>query len=196
MAWLATIAKRLAINEYNKMKHESVTDFTDEVNAFGEVTMPDEDSLGLFKVAQDTLNETDFQIVVMYAVAGYKRREIGKILDLEGEYLARDGRTDVRAHDDADGLRQRHKPRLHEAHSHDRSGAGALDDHSHACTKDHAEQRRLCEHADDVAHALASKELEGVTDELDGVKEEAYAAEQLHRGKKGHDALQYQIRFS
>ena len=44
--------------------------------------MPDEDSLGLFKVAHDTLNETDFQIVVMYAVAGYKRREIGKILDM------------------------------------------------------------------------------------------------------------------
>ena len=82
VAWLTTIAKRLAINEYNKMKHESVTDFTDEGNAFGEVTMPDEDSLGLFKVAHDTLSETDFQIVVMYAVAGYKRREIGKILDM------------------------------------------------------------------------------------------------------------------
>ena len=115
--------------------------------------------------------------------------EVGEVLDLEGEYLAGDGRADVRAHDDADGLRERHEAGFHEAHSHDGGGAGALYDHGNACTKDHAEQGSLGEHADNVAHTLTGKELEGVTDELDGIKKEAYAAKQLHRGKQGHYAF-------
>ena len=73
----------------------------------------------------------------------------------------------------------------------------ALDDHGHTGAEKGADQRRFGKHADDIAHALAGKELKGVTDELDGVKEEAYAAEQLHRGKEGHAAFsKIEKRFS
>lgn len=80
VAWLTTIAKRLAINEYNKQKHEVATEFLEE--QFGTTTMPDEDALGLFKRASEVLSEDDFKIVMLYAVAGYKRREIGALLDM------------------------------------------------------------------------------------------------------------------
>ncbi len=82
LAWLTTIAKRLAINEYNRGKHETSTDITDNISKFGEYTLPDEDSLGLIRLAEETLPEVDFQILIMYAVAGYSRREIGKILGM------------------------------------------------------------------------------------------------------------------
>ena len=119
----------------------------------------------------------------------YHNEEVGKILDLEGKYLARDGSTDIRAHDNTDGLRQRHEPSLNEAHRHNGGGAGTLDGHGHTSTKDNTEKRRFGEHANDIAHAFTGYELERITDELDSVKEEAYAAEKLHRGKKGHGAF-------
>ncbi len=82
LAWLTTIARNLAINEYNKGKFETAVDVNDESSRFGEVTLPDEDGLGLIKTAEEALSDTDFQILIMYAVAGYSRREIGVILDM------------------------------------------------------------------------------------------------------------------
>ena len=44
--------------------------------------MPDEDSFGLISLAKNLLDETDYKIVIMCSVAGYKRREAAKALDM------------------------------------------------------------------------------------------------------------------
>ena len=82
VAWLTTIAKRLAINAYNRSKRDVLTDFADDGHQYGQCNMPDEDSFGLLGTARQLLDDTDYQILIMYAVAGYNRREIGKILDM------------------------------------------------------------------------------------------------------------------
>ena len=53
-------------------------------------------------------------------------------MDFDGEDLARDRGPDVGAHDNADGLRQGHEPRVDEADRHDRGGAAALDENGDA----------------------------------------------------------------
>ncbi len=81
LAYATTIAKNLAINLYNHNKREVLTDF--EVNYLDKTTLvKDEQSIGLIDLAEKLLSEQDFLIVIMYAVAGYNRREIAKILDL------------------------------------------------------------------------------------------------------------------
>lgn len=83
VAWITTMAKNIAINEYNKLKREKLTDFVEE-NKYvpSDFRMPEEDSFGLIKLAQDILDEEDYKIVVMCVIAGYRRREVAKILDM------------------------------------------------------------------------------------------------------------------
>lgn len=82
-AWITTIAKNLALNEYNKAKRQTSTDFSAEADfREGSFSMPDEDSFGLLDAAKKLLDETDYKIVIMCAVAGYKRREAAKALDM------------------------------------------------------------------------------------------------------------------
>lgn len=82
-AWITTIAKNNALNEYNRLKRTTATDFTaEDGHREGSFSMPDEDSFGLISLAKRILNETDYKIVVMCAIAGYKRREAAKALDL------------------------------------------------------------------------------------------------------------------
>lgn len=80
LAWLTTIARRLAINEYNKRKREVPTEFDE--TSMGSATLPEDDEIGLLSLAEEVLSEEEFKIVVMCAVAGYKRREVAKLLDL------------------------------------------------------------------------------------------------------------------
>ena len=82
LAWLTAIARNLALNSYKKGKRETPTDFEAEDYRFGAANMPDEDCFGLIKLAESSLSEEDFQIVVMCAVAGYKRREVSEILKM------------------------------------------------------------------------------------------------------------------
>lgn len=82
-AWITTIARNLALNEYNKSKRQTTTDFSAEADfREGNFSMPDEDSFGLIYAAKTLLDETDYKIVMMCAVAGYKRREAAKALDM------------------------------------------------------------------------------------------------------------------
>ena len=52
-----------------------------------------------------------------------------------------DGGADVRAHDDVDGLPQRHQPRVDKADDHDGGGGRALDDGRYAQTGQKADER-------------------------------------------------------
>lgn len=82
-AWISTIAKNNALNLYNKEKRQTTTDFSAEADfREGSFSMPDEDSFGLISAAKKLLDETDYKIVIMCAVAGYKRREAAKALGL------------------------------------------------------------------------------------------------------------------
>ncbi len=82
LAWLTTIAKRLALNSYNRGKRERITDFQEEGEGLCRGDMPDDDTIGLIKTAEKVLNAEDFQIVIMCAVAGYKRREVAKMMNM------------------------------------------------------------------------------------------------------------------
>lgn len=83
VAWITTMAKNIAINEYNKLKREKLTDFVAENNYIeSDFRMPEEDSFGLLKLAQEKLNEDDYKIVVMCVIAGYRRREVAQILNM------------------------------------------------------------------------------------------------------------------
>ncbi len=83
VAWITTMAKNIAINEYNKLKREKLTDFVAESNYIeSDFRMPEEDSFGLLKLAQEKLSEDDYKIVVMCVIAGYRRREVAQILNM------------------------------------------------------------------------------------------------------------------
>lgn len=80
-AWVLTIAKNLCLNEYKKRKRECVTDFNE--NEFllegTDNTKPAE--VPVFKLAKKVLSEQELSIVLMYAVSGFKHKEIAEILD-------------------------------------------------------------------------------------------------------------------
>lgn len=83
IAWISVMAKNIALNEYNRRKKEVLTDFSAESNYIpSEFTFADEDSYGLIRLAQQKLDETDYQILIMCVVSGYKRREVAQILDM------------------------------------------------------------------------------------------------------------------
>lgn len=82
LAWLTTIAKRLALNSVKKRSREVATDFAENENLFGATDPTDGEAAGLIAAAEKLLSPDDFEIVIMCAVAGFKRREVAKIKDM------------------------------------------------------------------------------------------------------------------
>lgn len=82
LAWLTTIAKRLALNSVKKRSREVATDFAENERAFGTTDPSDNEAAGLIAAAEKLLSPDDFEIVIMCAVAGFKRREVAKIKDM------------------------------------------------------------------------------------------------------------------
>jgi RNA polymerase sigma-70 factor (ECF subfamily) len=80
LAWLFTIAKNLTINELNRAKRESFSDFEDTDARFGEYTLEDKLSGSVLELMGKTLNEEERQIVVLHLIAGFKHREIADML--------------------------------------------------------------------------------------------------------------------
>ena len=80
--WLLTIAKNMALTEAKKRNREVSTDFSDErESADGVYYLGDIDSPTI-ATANRVLSEEEFNIVMMYAVGGYKHREIAEFLSL------------------------------------------------------------------------------------------------------------------
>lgn len=78
-AWIAMIARNLAINEYNKLKKEIIVDidtmdFIDNKN--------NDEETPLIDLAQENLDKDEFLIVMLCVCEGYKRREVAEILGL------------------------------------------------------------------------------------------------------------------
>lgn len=78
-AWIATIARNLAINEYNKLKKEIIVDI-DTMDFIDKKTKTIDTPLIDF--AKENLDKDEFLIVMLCICEGYKRREVAEILNL------------------------------------------------------------------------------------------------------------------
>ena len=73
LAWLTTIAKRTALNAVKKNAREIATDLAENEAMFAAGGDPAEGA-GLIAAAEKLLPPDDYEIVIMCAVAGYRRR--------------------------------------------------------------------------------------------------------------------------
>ncbi|MGD9901323.1 MAG: RNA polymerase sigma factor [Spirochaetales bacterium] len=78
-AWIITIAKNIAINAYNRRKHEVIS--ADAENEYLFYSKTEETVLNnmMLKKLLNHLDEDERQIVILYSM-GYKHREIAKEL--------------------------------------------------------------------------------------------------------------------
>ncbi len=78
-AWLCTIARSLALNHLKKNKREVSTDFQEDAYKYGtaEAEIP-----YVFDLAARILTPEEYEILMLCQVAGYKRREVSKMLDI------------------------------------------------------------------------------------------------------------------
>jgi RNA polymerase sigma-70 factor (ECF subfamily) len=79
-AWITTIARNLAINEYNRKKHEQMVDI-DEFGYIPDGTSERKDT-PIIDLASKNLEDDEFMIVMLCVVEGYKRREVAKLTNL------------------------------------------------------------------------------------------------------------------
>ncbi len=76
-AWIVTIARNEAINQYHKNKKEVFMD-KEELDAFSE----EDEKTPLINLAAKILDEEEFLLVAYSVLEGKSRREVAKILDL------------------------------------------------------------------------------------------------------------------
>lgn len=79
-AWIVTIARNLAINEFNRRKKETSIDIQSNEMFFGKTESRSENQIlieQIFKV----LNDTEREIVLLHVVGDLKHREIAKLLN-------------------------------------------------------------------------------------------------------------------
>ena len=79
IGWLTVIARSLALNHLKKHRREVATDFTEEAYRFGgsEIELPE-----IFALASKILAEDEYEILMLCQVAGYKRREVARMLSM------------------------------------------------------------------------------------------------------------------
>ncbi len=81
--WILTIAKNLAINEFNKNKKYVDYDYNEEkVIPEGLYSLDDSLDTPTIKLANEILSEEEFNILIMYTIGEYKHREIAELLHL------------------------------------------------------------------------------------------------------------------
>ncbi|MGD9605427.1 MAG: RNA polymerase sigma factor [Bacilli bacterium] len=79
-AWIAMIAKNTALNEYKRMKRETVID-----NDTADLVVdekPNRKETPLIDLASKHLSEDEFTIVMLCVGEGHTRKEVGKMLNL------------------------------------------------------------------------------------------------------------------
>lgn len=81
--WILTIAKNLAINEFNKRKKIVGFDYDeDQVVPDGLYSIDQSVDTPTIRLASEILTESEFKILIMFTVGEYKHREIAELLDL------------------------------------------------------------------------------------------------------------------
>ena len=79
-AWLVTISKRLALNEYAKLaRGEIFVDLQqkDDIARYDEIK-----DTPVLDLAKKILKDDEYHILTLCCVAGYKRREVAQMLDI------------------------------------------------------------------------------------------------------------------
>lgn len=79
-AWIAMIAKNTAINEFKKQKREQIIDVDTADLLVDE--KPSRKDTPLIDLAAKHLSDEEFMIVMLCVTEGYKRREVGEMLNL------------------------------------------------------------------------------------------------------------------
>lgn len=81
IAWISTIARNLALNEYNRQKKINIS--TIDIETIGDKVLSENRAeTPLIDLAKENLNEDEFLIVMLCVCEGYKRREVAEILNL------------------------------------------------------------------------------------------------------------------
>ena len=78
-SWLVTIARNMAINEYNRRKRELSFDPSEDEYIFGTVESSSEKEL-MVKEMLEVLDETEREVVILHVIGDLKHREIAEIL--------------------------------------------------------------------------------------------------------------------
>jgi RNA polymerase sigma-70 factor (ECF subfamily) len=78
-SWIVTIARNLAINEYNRRKRELKVDPQENEIIFGTVDSMSEKEL-MVKEMLEYLNPEDREIIIMHVIGDMKHREIAEVL--------------------------------------------------------------------------------------------------------------------
>lgn len=79
-AWIARIVKNEALNVKKRIMRECPIDETENAALFGTT---ETDDFGLLTdLARKVLSEDEFTIIMLATVCGYKRREIGEMLEM------------------------------------------------------------------------------------------------------------------
>ena len=155
----------------------------DEERARGERLHHGAHDIDSFK--QNTEGENDHADVLPGVLLGqeahHKANEndrIDIVADLECEQLRRHRRSDVRAEDDRDRLRQRHEVRGNEADNHDRCCRAALQDRCDEHARDCAHHRVSREKCENLLHFLARRALQRVTHRVHAEQKHSETASQ------------------
>lgn len=79
-SWLVTIARNLALNEYNRRKRELSFDINEEEYIFGSKESTSEKEL-IVKEMIEYLNEDEREIVILHVIGDLKHREVADIVN-------------------------------------------------------------------------------------------------------------------
>ena len=79
-SWIVTIARNLALNEYNKRKKDMNVDITVDEYVFGSVESSSEKEM-MIKEMLTTLDKIEREIVVLHVIGDLKHREIAEIVE-------------------------------------------------------------------------------------------------------------------
>lgn len=80
--WIVTIARNLAINEYNKRKKTLLVDATEDQSILDQAVTPQKKHEYLIDDVINLLDETERQVVLLRIVENYLHKDIAKILDM------------------------------------------------------------------------------------------------------------------
>ena len=79
-AWIVTIGKNLAINEFNRRKRETSIDIQTDEMLLGQTESRSENQILIEQIFR-VLNDTEREIVLLHVVGDLKHREIAKLLN-------------------------------------------------------------------------------------------------------------------
>ena len=79
-SWLVTIAKNLAINEFNRRKREMLIDIGEQEYIFGSSASTAENEILINQIFTVLSNE-EKEIVILHVIGDLKHREIAKLLN-------------------------------------------------------------------------------------------------------------------